>query len=138
MKVGEGVPEGLVLTKQLARPPQQRREMLSPIKAVDEPPKAAAELCVACVHDGCCRFRTQRCEHAVDASSGGYHVAKGEARRDEAHDLLIARLIVTVDEIDRVPASSRLRIATSEQCVQAFAGTVHFAEVLAILPSQPQ
>ncbi len=43
-----------------------------------------------------------------------------------------------MDEIDRVSASGRLRIATREQGVQVLADTVHFFGVLAILPSQLQ
>ena len=135
MKVDERLAEGSVLTKQIARPAQDRSEMLSPIDAMDEPPKAAAKLCMAYIYDGCCRFGTQRGEDAVDASSGGHDVSEREARRDEPYYLLVTMCIVAMDEIDRIAASSRLCVATSEQCVQAFADTVHFPGGLAILPS---
>ncbi len=138
MKMEERLAEGSVFTEQVACPRQDGREMLAPIDAVDETPKAATELCVARIYDGCRRFRTQRDEHAVDASPGGHGVSECQARRDEPHDLLVAMFIVAVDEIDRVSASSRLRVATSEQYVQAFTDTVHFPGVLAILPSQLQ
>jgi hypothetical protein len=138
MKVGEGAAEGFMFTKQIPRPRQNGREMLSPIDAVNEAPKTATELCGSCFYDGRRGFGTQRGEHAVDASSGGHGISEREARRNESHDFLVAMPIVAVDEIDRVSASSRLGVATSEQCVQAFADTVHFAGVLAILPSQLQ
>jgi hypothetical protein len=112
--------------------------MLSPINAMDEPPEKEAELSGVCGYDGGRRFGTQGGENAIDASSGGHRVSERQAGRDEAHDLLVAGLIVAVDEIDGVSATGRLRVRTSKQCVQAFADTVHFAGVLAILPSQPQ
>jgi hypothetical protein len=40
-----------------------------------------------------------------------------------------------VNEIDRISATGRLSVAANEQLVEAFADTVHFAGVLAILPS---
>jgi len=138
MKVGEGIAEGSVLARQAAGTPQHRREMLSPINAMDEPPEEEAELSGVRGYDGGRRFRPQGGEHAIDASSGGYRVPKRKAGRDEAHDLLVAGFIVAVDEIDRVSATGRLRVGASEQCVQAFTDTVHFARVLAILPSHPQ
>lgn len=43
-----------------------------------------------------------------------------------------------MDEIDWVAPACRLRVAASEQSVEAFLDAVHFAQVLAILPSQLQ
>ena len=127
MKVGEGLADGFVLAKQAAGPTQHRREMLSPINAMDEPPKEEAEFSGVCGYDGGRRFGTQGGEHAIDASSRGHRVSERQAGRDEPHDLLVAGLIVAVDEIDGVSATGRLRVRTSKQCVQAFADTVHFA-----------
>ena len=138
MEVGEGVSEGLVFAKQLAGSPEDRRQMLSPVDAVDEPLKPAPELQGASTQNSCRGLRAQQREHSVDASPGGHHISEREARRNEPNDLLVARIIVAMDEIDRVPASSRLGVATSEQGVQVFADTVHFLGVLAILPSQLQ
>jgi hypothetical protein len=138
MEVGEGVSEGLVFAKQLAGSPQDRRQMLSPVDAVDEPLKPAPELQGASTQNSCRGLRAQHREHSVDAPPGGHRISEREARRNEPNDLLIAGFIVAVDEIDRVPASSRLGVATSEQGVQVFADTVHFLGVLAILPSQLQ
>ena len=112
--------------------------MLTPIDAVDKTAKTAPELILAGVHNSCSRLRAQECEHAIDASPRGHRISEREARCNEPYDLLVARIIVTMDEIDRVSASSRLGVATSEQGVQVFADTVHFFEVLAILPSQLQ
>ena len=138
MEVSEGFAEGFMLAKQFPRPPQHRREMLPPVDPVDKSPKAAAELRVARAGNRRCRLGAQDREHTVDASSGGHRISKREARCDQPHDLLIARRIVAVDDIDRVSASSRLSVATGEQGVQVFADTVHFPAVLAILPSQLQ
>ena len=138
MKVGKGVSEGAVFAKQFAGPPQDRRKLLSPIDAVDEPPKAGPELYGASAHDSCRGLRPQRGQHPADASPGRHRISERKARCDEPRDLLIARFLVSMDEIDRVAASSRLGVATSEQGVQVFADTVHFLGVLAIFPSQLQ
>ena len=79
-----------------------------------------------------------RRQDPINASPCRHSVSKSEARRDEADDLLVVSLIIAVDEIDRVAPSCRLHVASSEQSVEAFLDAVHFAEVLAILPSQPQ
>jgi len=138
VEVGEGIAEGCVLTKQPPGPPEHRRKMLSPVDAVDKPSKAATELCAARACHRCCGFGAQHGEHATDASAGGHRISEREARCNEPHDLLVARLIVAMDEIDRVAASGRLGVAACEQGVQVFADTVHFSRVLAILRSQLQ
>lgn len=138
MKARECLAQGAVLSQQASGARQHRREMLPSIDAVDEPPKKAAELRMARVYDGRCRLRAQCRKHASNAFSGRDGVAEREACRDETRDLLVARFIVVVNEVDGVPAASKLRIATSEQGIEAFADSVHFAEVLAILPSQLQ
>ena len=138
VEVGEGVAEGLVLAEQSPSLPQQRCNVLPPIDAVDKPSEAAAELRGLGVLDRGCRVWAQRGEHTIDTSPGSNRVAESKARGDEPHDLLVTRFLVAVDEIDRVPASSRLRVGAGEQGVQMFAETVHFAGVLAILPSQLQ
>jgi hypothetical protein len=112
--------------------------MLTPINAVDKPTKAAPELILASARNSCGGLGAQQGEHAIDASPRGHRISKREARCKEPYDLLVARLIVAMDEIDRVSASGRLRIATREQGVQVFADTVHLFGVLAILPSQLQ
>lgn len=43
--------------------------------------------------------------------------------------------MIAVDEIDWVASSSRLDVASRKQSVEVFLDAVHFAEVLAILPS---
>ena len=112
--------------------------MLPGINPVYEPAKASLELFVACLHHSGCRFGSQSRQHAIDASTSSDHVSERQTRRDETHDLLIVRVIVAVNEIDRVSASNRFGIASCEQRVQAFAGAVHFAGVLAILASERQ
>ena len=112
--------------------------MLFAVDAVDKPSKTATERCAARPRHRCCGFGAQHGEHAIDASPGGHRISKREARGDEPDDLLVARLIVAMDAIDRVSASGRLGVATCEQGVQAFADTVHFPMVLAILRSQLQ
>ena len=109
--------------------------MLPSIDAVDEPPKEATELRIARAYDDRSRFGTQRRDHASDAFSGGDGVAEREACRQEARNLLVPWCIVAVNEVS---AASKLGIATSKQGVQAFADSVHFAGVLAILPGQLQ
>lgn len=138
VKVGEGIAEGFVPPAQVPGSPQHRREMLSGINPVDEPPKAVAKLYVSQIHDHCCRFGAHSRQHAIDAAPRGHNVSEREARRDETHDLLIARVTVAVYEIDRISASGNFGVASCEQHVQAFADTVHFAGVLAILPSERQ
>lgn len=138
MEVGKGVAEGVVLAKQLPGPPEHRCKMLSPVDAVDKPSQAPIELCVARACNRCRGLGAQHGEHPTDASAGCHRISEREARRDEPHNLLVARLAIAVDEIDRVSASRRLGIATCEQGVQVFADTVHFAGVLAILRSQLQ
>jgi hypothetical protein len=43
-----------------------------------------------------------------------------------------------MNEIDRVPTSSRLGVTTCEKRVQVLADTVHFSRLLAILPTPLQ
>jgi len=112
--------------------------MLAPIDAVDKPAKAASELISANLRHSCSGLRAQEGERPIDASPCGGGISEREARRNEPYDLLVARIIVTMDEIDRVSASARLGIAAREQGVQMFADTVHFFRVLAILPSHLQ
>jgi hypothetical protein len=112
--------------------------MLTPINAVDKPTKATPELILASAPNNCSGLRAQEGEHAVDASPRSHRISERETRCNEPYDLLVARIIVAMDEIDRVSASGRLGVATSEQGVQAFADTVHFFGVLAILPTQLQ
>jgi len=109
--------------------------MLVPIDAVDKPSEAAAKLRGLGTLNRDCRLWAERGEHAIDAASGSDHVTKGKARGEQPHDLLVTRLLVAVDEIDRVSPSSRLGVGAGEQGVQMFAETVHFPGVL---PSQPQ
>jgi hypothetical protein len=138
MKGGKSVAQSAVLSQQRSGARQHRREMLPSIDAVDKSPKKPAELRFARVYDGRCRFRVERHEYASDTFSGSHGVAERKASGNEARDLLVARFIITMHKVDGVPAASNLRIATSEQSVQAFADGVHFAGVLAILPSQLQ
>jgi hypothetical protein len=138
VEVDKGVAEGLVLAEQLPGSREHRRQVLSPVDAVNEPPKAAIELVVARAHHSRRRFRAQHGEDAADATAGRYGISKREARGDEPHDLLVTRSVVAMDEIDWVPASSGLGVATFEQRVQVLADTVHFSRVLAILPSPLQ
>lgn len=112
--------------------------MLAAIDPVDETSKSAAELGLFCGRNRFRRFGAEGRERPVDAPPGRHCVAKCKARRDEAGDFLVARIPVAVDAIDRVSLPCRLCVASSEQRVQAFADTVHLAEVLAILPSQLQ
>jgi len=76
MKVRKSIAEGPVVTKQPPGSPQQRREMLAPINAVDEPSKKAAELLEVCGCDESRGLGTQRREHAIDASSGSDRVSE--------------------------------------------------------------
>ena len=117
---------------------QHRGEVLIPINAVGEPTKPTLKLHLTGASDDLCRLWPKSREHFIDASPGGHGVSKGEACGDEADDLLVGRLVITVDEIDRVPPACRLCVAGGEQSVEAFLDAVHFAEVLAILPSQLQ
>jgi hypothetical protein len=112
--------------------------MFSRINPVYEPAKAASKLSAVCFHHRGCRVGAQSRQHTVDASPRSDHVSERQTRRDEPHDLLIAWVIVAVNEIDGVSASNRFGIASCEQRVQAFADTVHFAGVLAILASERQ
>ncbi len=91
--------------------------MLSTVDAVDKPSKTEAELCVARAFHHGCGLGAQYGEHAIDASPGGHRISERKARRNEPHDLLVARLIVTMDAIDRVSASGSLGVATCEQGV---------------------
>jgi hypothetical protein len=109
--------------------------MLGAIDPMDEPVETTSQLRLIGFEQQCGGFRAQGDEHPLDASSSGHGIAKGEARCDEADDFLIPGLIVRVNEIDRISPPGRLCIRTSEQLVEAFADTVHFAGVLAILPS---
>ena len=127
-----------MLAEQVTRAPQHRGEMLAAIDPVDETSKTAAELGLVCGRNRFRRFGAQGREHPIDAPPGRDCIAERKARRDEAGDLLVARIPIAVDAIDRVSLPCRLCVASSEQRVQAFADTVHFAEVLAILPSQLQ
>lgn len=138
VEVGKRVTEGVVLTKQLPGSPKHRREMLSPVDAVNKPAKALIELVLAGAHYSRRGFGAQHRQDATDAAPRRHRISKREARRDEAHDLLVAWLVVVMDEIDWVSASGRLGIATREQRVQVLADTVHFFQVLAILPSPLQ
>jgi len=94
-----------------------------------------AKLRLIGVFDDTCRFWPKSPEHSVDASTRGHRVSKGEACRDQPDDLLVERLMIAVHEIDWVSPTCRLCVAGREQSVQAFLDAVHFAEVLAILPS---
>jgi hypothetical protein len=138
MEVGKSVPEGLVLTKQSPRPPQHGRKMLTPINAMDKPAKAAPKLILASTRNGCSRLRAQEGEYPIDASPRGHRVSEREARCNQSYNLLVWRIMIAMNEIDRVSRSGRLGVASSEQGVQVFADTVHFSGVLAILPSQLQ
>lgn len=112
--------------------------MLAPIDPMDETSKTAAKLGLVCSRNRFRRVGAQCHEHPLDAPPGSHCIAKRKARRNEADDLLVARISVTMDAIDRVSLPCRLCVANSKQRVQALADTVHFAEVLAILPSQLQ
>jgi len=138
MKPGERVAKASLVARQRPSTGQHGGEVLTSINAVGEPPKPMAKPRLIGASDDCCRFRPESREHSVDASPGGHRVSKCEARRDEADDLLVARLMITVDEIDRVSSACGLCVAAGEQSVQAFLDAVHFAGVLAILPSQLQ
>ena len=135
MVVDERISERPVPTAHRTGSPQDGRDVLSPIDPVHEPLKPGTKLRVTFVHDGCRRFRAEGKQNAIDAAPSGDSIPKRKARRDESHDLLVTRFFVAVDAIDRISASGRLRVAISEQRVQAFADTVHFAGVLAILPT---
>jgi len=138
MKPGERVAKASVAARQSTSSRQHGREVLTTINAVGEPPKPVPQLRLTGVSDDSCGFRPKSREHSVDASPGRHGVSKGEARRDEADDLLVPRLMIAVDEIDRVSPACRQCVAAGEQSVEAFLDAVHFAAVLAILPSQLQ
>lgn len=103
-----------------------------------ETSKALAEVCPALADDHGRGLGTQHRKHAVGAPLGRERIPERQARRDEPCDLLITWRIVTMNAIDRVSASSRLEVAACQKAVQVFADTVHFHQLLAILPSQLQ
>ena len=109
--------------------------MLTAIDSMGEASQTPAERYFIGGSDQLCGPRPEHRQQPSDASTGRDGVAKCQASRDETDDLLVPRRIVPVDEIDRVPAPCRLCITGGEQLVQAFLDRVHFAGVLAILPS---
>jgi hypothetical protein len=135
VEMNERIAEGVVLTQQPSCSRKHRREMLRAIDPMNETVEAATKLGLVGFDQQRGRLCTQGFQHPLDASSGRHGIAKGEARCDETDDLLIPGLVVPVNEIDRISAPGRLCVTRSEQLVEAFADTVHFAEVLAILPS---
>lgn len=138
VKMGESVAEGVVLPKQHPGSPEHRRQMLAPVDAVNEPPEALLELVLAASHHRRRGFGTQHREDPTDAAAGRYGIAKREAGGDEPDDLLVARSVVAMNKIDRVPTSSRLGVTRCEKRVQVLADTVHFSRLLAILPTPLQ
>ena len=138
MKPGKRFAEASLVARQSPSSRQHGSEVLTAINAVGEPPKPVPQLHLIGASDDSCGFRPKSLEHSVDASPGRHGVSKGEARRDEADDLLVPRVMIAVDEIDRVSPACRQCVAAGEQSVQAFLDAIHFAGVLAILPSQLQ
>ena len=101
--------------------------MFAAVDSMDEASKPTPELRFAGAFDDLCRIGPERCEYPIDAPPGSHDVSKRKAGCDEAGDLLVARLLVTVDAIDRVAAPCRLRVKGGKQSVQAFLDAVHFA-----------
>ncbi len=101
--------------------------MFAAVDSMDEASKPTPKLCLAGALNDLCRIGPERCEYPVDAPPGSHDVSKRKAGCDEAHDLPIPRLLVTVDDIDRVAAPCRLRVEGGKQSVQAFLDAVHFA-----------
>lgn len=84
---------------------------------MNEPAQPSAKIGAVRLFHGGRRARTQRGKRANGAPTGCHRVSESEARRDQAYDLLIAAVGVTVDEPDRVFTASRLGITAREQRV---------------------
>ena len=107
--------------------------MLAAIDAVNETPKTAVELGATCQLDACSRARPQHLQHTIDTASRRDGVSEREAGGDQPHHLLITRIAVTVNEIDRIAATREIDVASCEKRVEPSSDTVHSAGVLAIL-----
>jgi len=117
MELGERVAEASLVAQQRPCTRQHRREVLTPINAVGESPKPMAKLDLLDAGDEPSRFGPKCGEHPIGASPCGHRVSKSEACRDQSDDLLVARLMIAVHEVDRVSPACRLRVTGGEQSV---------------------
>lgn len=117
MEPGEHVAEASLVAQQRPCTRQHRGEVLTPINAVGESPKPMAKRDLLGAGDESSRLGPKCGEHLFDASPCGHRISKSEACRDQSDDLLVARLMIAVHEVDRISPACRLRVASGEQSV---------------------
>lgn len=138
IKTCKRLSQGSVPSEQVSRVPEHDRQVLGTIDAMNEAPEEPAELVIVGLHDRRGGCGPQGSEPSIDASSRGDGVSKCEAGSDETYDFLVARLPVTVKEVDGISTAGGLRITAREKGIESFADTIHRTDVLAILPCELQ
>lgn len=138
MKPHKRVSKGSVLAQELAGAGQDLSQMFASVDPVNETAKPPSKLGAAGAPHRLARLGAQAIEGPLDAATRGKRIAESQAGCDQARHFLIERLRVAVDEPDRILGARSLAVATVEERVEPFAGSIHLAQVLAILQAPPQ